>query len=272
MSTEAISLTESKRLIHLEKIIKAGEQTFIEVGNALLEIRDAKLYRVDFSTFEEYCTEKWGWSSRRGNQYIQAANVLNSLPETMRTYVPNETATRPLSKVPPPKRAKIIQKVIDSGQPVTAASIKKAATPPPRKPVAAVPPPKKTPDAKVEVHVERDETDTPIPDALLGLWQRSHEVQETLNFLARIKSVITKAKESDDQLFRALNFQIALEGLEKLTGELKAIKPYAVCPDCRGKATDTCTFCKHTGLIGKFAWDHQTDVDKKAIISKANKK
>ncbi len=34
-------------------------QTFYEVGNALLQIRDERLYRQTHSTFEEYCREKW---------------------------------------------------------------------------------------------------------------------------------------------------------------------------------------------------------------------
>jgi hypothetical protein len=35
----------------------------IDVGLALLEIRDQRLYReAGYRTFEEYCKERWGWS------------------------------------------------------------------------------------------------------------------------------------------------------------------------------------------------------------------
>jgi hypothetical protein len=61
-NTEPINLAESKRLIELEKIIEAGQQVFIAVGTALAEIRDARLYKSDFKTFEEYCHKKWNFT------------------------------------------------------------------------------------------------------------------------------------------------------------------------------------------------------------------
>jgi len=45
-----------------EEIIKRGRTTFLEVGRALLEIRnyrDEILYRDKYGTFEQYCRERW---------------------------------------------------------------------------------------------------------------------------------------------------------------------------------------------------------------------
>ena len=50
------------RLSELEALIERGQQTFIEVGLALTEIRDSKLYRQDFATFDQYCEKRWGWT------------------------------------------------------------------------------------------------------------------------------------------------------------------------------------------------------------------
>src|SRR4051794_4998693 len=62
---------------HLENVIARGRQTFVEVGEALLAIRERRGYRAaGFATFEEYLRERWGWSRQRGYQLIQAAHVV----------------------------------------------------------------------------------------------------------------------------------------------------------------------------------------------------
>ncbi|HEX6762895.1 MAG TPA: hypothetical protein VF094_08855 [Gaiellaceae bacterium] len=48
---------ESARLAELEHVVEQGLQTFVEVGLALAEIRDGRLYRATHSTFAEYCDQ-----------------------------------------------------------------------------------------------------------------------------------------------------------------------------------------------------------------------
>ena len=66
-------------LPELERVIERGQQTFIEVGRALLEIRDRRLYRETHATFEAYCRERWGWGRRYVNRQIVAAQVARTL-------------------------------------------------------------------------------------------------------------------------------------------------------------------------------------------------
>ena len=56
-------LVESERseLLQHEQVIEKGLKTFVDVGNALLAIRDKRLYRQGFGTFEDYCKDRWGW-------------------------------------------------------------------------------------------------------------------------------------------------------------------------------------------------------------------
>ena len=44
-------------LAELEQIIRDGLDTFIEVGNALVRIRDKQLYVDGYSSFDQYCRE-----------------------------------------------------------------------------------------------------------------------------------------------------------------------------------------------------------------------
>lgn len=44
---------QTNRKHELEQVIERGLQTFVEVGNAIREIRDSRLYKDEYGTFEE---------------------------------------------------------------------------------------------------------------------------------------------------------------------------------------------------------------------------
>jgi hypothetical protein len=62
MNTDNFQLTisEQNEFERCEIVIKQGLETFIEVGTALMTIRNKRLYRAEFETFEEYCRDRWG--------------------------------------------------------------------------------------------------------------------------------------------------------------------------------------------------------------------
>jgi hypothetical protein len=74
-----LSTSEKGKLRECEAIITKGLKIFVEVGNALLQIRDQRLYRAEFSSFDEYMERRWKWSGSRGHQLIQAAKIVNEL-------------------------------------------------------------------------------------------------------------------------------------------------------------------------------------------------
>ena len=65
MNTVITSIDEANDLARLEAIVAKGLQTFLEVGAALTEIWDRKLYRAEHATFADYCKTKWGMTDRR---------------------------------------------------------------------------------------------------------------------------------------------------------------------------------------------------------------
>lgn len=117
---------ESSRLDSLESVISEGKQAFIEVGLALAEIRDARLYRTAHKTFEDYCREKWSFTKTYANNLIEGAAVVMELPKEMTTMVVNERQVRELAKVEPDKRVEVLERAASKG-PVTAKAINKAA-------------------------------------------------------------------------------------------------------------------------------------------------
>jgi len=128
VTLEAITLDESTRLIELETIINAGQQTFIEIGNALAEIRDTRLYRSDFASFEAYCKKKWDFTKQHAYRLIKAAPIAAS-----NLQVTSLNQARELAKVPPANRATVINvattKAKAAGRELAAKDITEAAQP-----------------------------------------------------------------------------------------------------------------------------------------------
>jgi hypothetical protein len=247
-------LRDDHRLAELEKTIARGKKTFVEVGLALAEIRDLRLYRREYAGFAEYCRERWGWSKPYCNQLIIAAAVVESLPAEQKAAIAAESQARELAKVAPEQRAGVVQAVVDQGKPVTAAAIKRHLPPPPMQPNGAqspahptLPPP---PPSQVV-----DATGWPIPTQVIPLWQRAGEVQEMLTVLSRIKGALRSAQDNKDLLFAEVNFSSALSQLDQAWYDLKTAKPFAVCPTCQGQLPEKCALCKGRGLISEHRWN-----------------
>src|SRR6185369_5668665 len=74
-----LTTDESRRFKECEKVIQRGLATFYEVGNALAEIRESRLYRISYATFEDYCKERWQMSRFYAHRLIDAAQVVDNL-------------------------------------------------------------------------------------------------------------------------------------------------------------------------------------------------
>ncbi len=124
---------ETAQLESYEAAIKAGLQTFYEVGNALLAIRDARLYRRDFGTFEDYCRNRWGMGASRARQLIGAADVAANIEGVTTVTLSNEAQARALASLAADVQQVVwafavsTAPVVDDRPHITAQHIKKAA-------------------------------------------------------------------------------------------------------------------------------------------------
>jgi hypothetical protein len=131
--SKELSAMERTQLDTYESTIKAGLQTFYEVGNALLAIRDGRLYRRDFATFEDYCRGRWGMGASRARQLIGAAGVVANLEGVTNVTLSNESQARALASLAPESQQLVWQfaveaaPVVDDEPVITAAHIRKAA-------------------------------------------------------------------------------------------------------------------------------------------------
>lgn len=114
MDTLTSLMAEKQRLEVLESVIDAGMQTFVHVGNALLEIRDGRLYRQTHSTFEDYCRERWGMSRPRAYQLIEAAETVSNLSTIVDILPTAETHIRPLTTLEPAQQREAWQRAVET--------------------------------------------------------------------------------------------------------------------------------------------------------------
>lgn len=154
MSLLPLPADEATRLSYCEQTIAIGLKNFVEVGTALLEIQQHRLYRATHATFAAYCKERWGMSGRTGYRMIESAQIVGLLPfkagdkppievpenvtnwshsdeqEKSKPVPPptSEGSIRPLSKVPKEKVAETYKRAVEiaGGKAPTAADTEQA--------------------------------------------------------------------------------------------------------------------------------------------------
>lgn len=119
-------ITTEPTLTTYEQIIATGIKAFRDMGAALAAIRDGKLYRPEYPTFEAYCSQRWQLSRPRAYQIIDAAAVVSNLSTNGDKLPTNERQARELIGLDPEEQ-KIVWQVVKKTAPgdvVTAAHVK----------------------------------------------------------------------------------------------------------------------------------------------------
>lgn len=125
--TQVLSIDERNELERCEVVIKQGLETFIEVGQALLTIREKRLYRLEFSTFEDYCRDRWGIKKSTAYQLISASEVIENVRHGGQILPQSERQARPLTQLQPEVQREawkeVVQQAEQTNQPITAAKV-----------------------------------------------------------------------------------------------------------------------------------------------------
>ncbi|EIJ42370.1 hypothetical protein BegalDRAFT_1483 [Beggiatoa alba B18LD] len=105
-----------ERLEELEQVIEKELSAFYRVGNALVEIRDKRLYRLKgYENFEAYCVEVWKMHRQHAHRLINASAVVRNL-SSVGDMPKNEAQVRPLVGLPPEKQREVWETVCQSGK------------------------------------------------------------------------------------------------------------------------------------------------------------
>ena len=84
------------KLSQLERELDGLVRDFRRIGEILKTIRDERLYRESYDSFEHYCLERWHFTHKRANQFISAY----SLDAEVGGCLENESQARNLHSLP----------------------------------------------------------------------------------------------------------------------------------------------------------------------------
>ena len=175
--------------------MERGLATFVEVGRALAEIRDQRLYRASHRTFEEYCHERWLLSRTRAYRLIDAAAVVSPIGDGQPPK--NEAQARELVPLLREDEQEVVEVWRDLraefGHDVTAKRVRTTV----RNRVKRIKREREAEQRREELrrhppHLDRAVPTRPPPPG----WQRRHALDRALECLAEAGSWLERAEDS----------------------------------------------------------------------------
>ena len=116
---------QRERLDFLETIIAGKQQDFFELGKALNEIKQTRLYRLAlYDNFGAYVKARWDMGRSQAYRFIKAYEVVNNLSPIGDRVPVNESQVRPLAKLTPLEQRAIWKRFLATGEELTASNIK----------------------------------------------------------------------------------------------------------------------------------------------------
>jgi len=137
IATNGLSELERARLNRYEGVIHRSLKVFYEVGEALLTIREERLYREHHTSFDLYLRERWDMGRSTAYRLITSSQTYQAIQDhgvsaigdtvgSSLTHLPaTESQTRELTPLPPAERPSAWREAVEEagGQP-TARQVK----------------------------------------------------------------------------------------------------------------------------------------------------
>jgi hypothetical protein len=205
-SQEQVGTTDEQHLQSQEQIIESGLGVFYQVGLALKEIRDKKLYKLQgYHSFNDYCEEHWEIGKRYAYMQIESSTVMENLRTSNPPFLPTtEWQVRPLTKLNPQQQRQVWEKIVASvesggGEPkVTAALVEKMVS-----------------EATAQTK-DKEEKSIPVGEKVVYKVSLNINTNNSLNdFFDHIRHLLDKQGKvvSKERMIEAL-LQVALQELE----------------------------------------------------------
>lgn len=113
--SSAIEVKEDFERLH--QVVREGLQTFVQVGEALAEINERRLFKVSgYANFDDYCKAEFNFGGNYGRKLIRSADIAKEFD------VPKESVARAVAAVPKEDRHEVVN-MAKARQPDLTASI-----------------------------------------------------------------------------------------------------------------------------------------------------
>lgn len=214
-----------------EGIIKRGMRSFIEVGEALQDIRYRRLWRKSHDSFRDYLKDRWGMGAPYATRLISGSEVAKRIPA-----IQNEAQAREVARIPYTDQAKVVERASQIaqsvGRPLSAKDIRMASTEP----------------STITAREERD-GEVVTMESQSEMWQQAEDMLADIKRTARLLTLnhegVWLKPHIDTVEARIKDCQRILEGA----------KPHAPCPVCSGGIRKDCEACRDRGWLPKDRYD-----------------
>ena len=262
-----LTTTDTTRLRECEDKIDSSLRSFVDIGDALLEIRESRLYRDEHTTFERYCQERWNITKSRANQLISASRLVENLEnEDANGVLPSsESVARELQRADADRQHDVWSQAVSSAPRganneavVTARHVRETIEQlttgtTPRPPTDESP---------------RDGAGEPIPECVMP----EYETRLELGLIAAaVSQGAAKVRQMDGQRGMALISHQEIDRLlQQGREEIRFGAFHVVCPVCSGNGSiadgTPCEHCRYTGYLNRRMHAmHQPDQDEEIV-------
>ena len=245
---DVLSVVERRSLEKLEKVIEGGVESFLATGSALKEIRDDRLYREGFKTFDAYVKARWEFQKDYANKLIgssetkQKMNTMVSVSDADK--IQNERQLRELKSVPDESLAEVIAKAAEiAGDGALTAKVLNEA----REQVLEPTEPTAEEPACEDVEPQPEPEPEPVGPLDCVGWFK-HQIG-LVNELVRNMDTVVEVPGNELLMSRRLSIR---REIEHIKGSFRAVMPHAICPRCHGKC---CPYCGNHGWVNKQRFD-----------------
>lgn len=243
-----LSADEQRRFDQLRRVATDSIRDFCE---AMREIRDSKLYRDEYDTFESFCQVELGKTRQRINQILNADLLRSELESdpSLETIVSktNEGVMREIAKAPPELRNEVAKKVAAKaeldGKVPTAKQVKAVVA----EVVAPIEKSEEEPSPAKPVTVQPSNSHLHFPAADLAA-----PLLDLAKQFSAIKKRLTElGKQPGGELCRQIASDATWLMVDTLRGRMLNAVFVRACPHCDGKGCARC---------GDRGWQSQSDV------------
>ena len=262
-----LTTTDTTRLRECEDKIDRSLRSFVDIGDALLEIRESRLYRDEHTTFERYCQERWNITKSRANQLISASRLVQNLENADSAGVlpSSESVARELQRVDDARVDDVWNRVVETAPVgsnneavVTARHVRETI-----EQLTTGTTPRPATDESL-----RDAAGAEIPECVMPEYETGLELGRIAAEVAQLAAKVRQMNGQRGTTF--VSHQEIDRLLQQVREEIRFGAFHVVCPACFGTGAifdgNPCDHCRQNGYLNRRMHAmHQPEQDEEVV-------